>query len=211
MSKKIITSYKSIKNTAQSQELIINKSRFIGYASHCLTKDDALRFIDDITDKHPEASCLCHAYICGMNKEIQKFNNGHEPVGGMPILNVLKQKDLTAVCCVVVRYFGGIKLGKGNLARAFSNSANDVISKAVPCTYDMSLRINLEIDYSFKGRMDYMLINSTFIKENTEFTSKVSMDILCTKSMKDELISKINQITNGNHKTYKKDIFYKCW
>lgn len=207
----IITSYKSVKEEAESSEHVINKSRFIGYAKHAMTEKDALEFIGEVSCLHPEASCICHAYICGMNMEVQKFHNGHEPVGGMPILEVMKLKKLTAVCCAVVRYYGGIKLGVGGLARAFSTAAAEAINMSDPAVYELSEKLTLTIDYTFQGKIEYMLRNSVYVQDNMQYGEKINMDILTKKSMKKELEAKISAITNGNHKLVLKDTVYYCW
>jgi len=208
---KEISSYKSVKISSKTDEIVINKSRFIGYASHAMTEDNAKKFIDEVTDVHPEASCICHAYICGMNAQVQKFFDGHEPVGGMPILDVLKLKKLTATCCVVVRYFGGTKLGANYLARAFSNTASQAVNLTVPSIYELSTKFILTVDYTFQGKLDYMLKNSVFEVGTTEFGEKISMEITAKKSKQDELDSRIASITNGNHTLKAASELYKCW
>lgn len=211
MEPKEIKSYQSVKKTSKTEEIIINKSRFIGYATHAMTEDNAKKFIDEVTDAHPEASCICHAYICGMNAQVQKFFDGHEPVGGMPILDVLKLKKLTATCCVVVRYFGGMKLGRNGLARAFSNTASHAINLARPSIYELSTKFILTVDYTFQGKLEYMLKNSVFEVGTTEFGEKISMEITAKKDKQDELDSRISAITNGNHSLKAESELYKCW
>ncbi|MCK5128867.1 MAG: YigZ family protein [Clostridiales bacterium] len=211
MGKNIVIAYKSIKHTANTKEFIINKSRFIGYAKHTMTQSDALEFIKEVNKLHPEASCLCHAYICGMKQEIQKLHDGHEPIGGMPILEMLRLKKLTAVCCVVVRYFGGVKLGKGVLARAFSNAASEAINLAQPCTYELSKKVLLVIDYPYQGKMEYMLSNSSFKKGRTEFDAKVNIELSYKLSKEEEFISTISGITNGTHQLKELETYYDYW
>ena len=211
MDEKIITSYKSVLNESETDEIVINKSRFIGYAAHTMTEEDAKRFLAGVGARHPEASCICHAYICGMTQNVQKFYDGHEPVGGMPILEVMKIKGLTAVTCAVVRYFGGVKLGVGGLARAFGGTAAKAIDMAQPCEYVLSRKYMLKVDYTYQGKLEYMLGNSRFEVGNTQYTDKICMEIISKHDEGEELNSRISAITNGNHKISNEEEFYKNW
>ncbi len=211
MDKKIIISYKSVKHKSETDEIVINKSRFIGYATHAMTEDDAKEFISQVSAWHPEASCICGAYVCGMSGNVQKFFDGHEPVGGMPILEVIKMKGMTAVCCAVVRYFGGVKLGVGGLARAFSNTASKAVELAQPCEYVLSKILVLTYDYTYQGKLEYMLNNSTFETGAVEYGEKISLELISKYDMQEELESRIAAITNGNHTLMKKEEFYKYW
>jgi uncharacterized YigZ family protein len=211
MDEKVITSYKSVKRASETDEIVINKSRFIGYAMHTMTEDDAKRFLAKVGERHPEASCICHAYICGMTQNVQKFYDGHEPVGGMPILEVMKMKGLTAVTCAVVRYFGGVKLGVGGLARAFGGAAVKAIDMAQTCEYVLSRKYKLTVDYTYQGKLEYMLGNSHFETGTTSYTDKISMEIMTKHDEYEELNSRISAITNGNHELSQKEEFYKNW
>ena len=81
-----------------------------------MDEKESLQFIEAIKSEHPLASVICYGYVCGYQSQIQKYHDGHEPVGGKPILSAIKLKELTGVTCAVVRYFGGVKLGVGGLA-----------------------------------------------------------------------------------------------
>jgi putative IMPACT (imprinted ancient) family translation regulator len=146
-----------------------------------------------------------------MSQNVQKFYDGHEPVGGMPILEVMKMKGITAVCCAVVRYFGGVKLGVGGLARAFSGAAAAAINLAQPCEYVLSRRYELTVDYTYQGKLDYMLGNSHFETGETHYAEKIRMEVMAKHDEGQELEARIAAITNGNHTLSKKDEFYKNW
>ena len=128
-------SYNSLAHLGISEELVINKSRFIGYAKFAMTEDEAIAFIDDIRSQHPLASCICYAYVCGYQSQVQKYHDGHEPVCGKPILSAIIMKNLTGTVCAVVRYYGGIKLGVGGLARAFGTAAISARNRAKSDAY----------------------------------------------------------------------------
>ena len=105
-----------------TNEIIINKSKFITIIIPLTTIEQIDDILKNIKNKYKDATHYCYGYVIN-GKE--KMSDDGEPSGtaGMPILNVIKKHDLTNVICIVVRYFGGIKLGAGGLTRAYSNSA----------------------------------------------------------------------------------------
>ena len=109
-------------------EIMVNKSRFIT----CLYKVNNVNkihmLLDNIKKEYKDATHYCYAYIVGNNK---KASDDKEPAhtAGMPMLNVLESKKLNNVLAVVIRYFGGVKLGTGGLVRAYSSSVSEAIDK----------------------------------------------------------------------------------
>ena len=108
--------------TRASDEFIINKSRFIGYGAPAASEEEALGFLADVRSAHKDASHHCYAYIIGANMGVMRYSDDGEPGGtaGMPIIEVMKARQITNACVVVVRYFGGVLLGAGGLTRAYS-------------------------------------------------------------------------------------------
>ena len=118
--------YKTVRQAA-SDEFIINKSRFIGYASPAEAEEEALAFLQSIRQKHKDANHNCYAYVIGLNAGIMRYNDDGEPGGtaGLPIMEVLKARGVVNVCVVVTRYFGGILLGAGGLVRAYTQGVRN--------------------------------------------------------------------------------------
>ena len=116
----------TIKNDLNG-ELIVNKSRFITYVYKVNNVLEVNEKIDALKAKYKDATHYCYSYIID---NIKRFNDDKEPshTAGMPILNVLESKNLNYVLAVVVRYFGGIKLGAGGLVRAYTNAVSNTIS-----------------------------------------------------------------------------------
>jgi len=118
--------------TLQS-EYVVKKSRFIAFASRVTSKDQAKKFLGQQKQAYPDARHHCWAYLIGNPSShcSAAMNDDGEPSGtaGKPILNVIRHKNIGDVIVVVVRYFGGIKLGAGGLTRAYSNSTEQVLSQ----------------------------------------------------------------------------------
>lgn len=137
-------------------EVIINKSRFIGILIPVFDKENVNELILNIRNKYKNATHYCYGYIIG---SFEKCDDNGEPQGtaGMPILNVLKFNGLTNVLCVVIRYFGGIKLGAGGLVRAYSLITKEVIKKSVICNYSLGYYIVFKFDYDNLKNVDFLL------------------------------------------------------
>lgn len=107
-------------------EIIIKKSRFITKLYYIEDVNKVNDIINELKKEYKKCTHICYSYIIGPNA---KAVDDGEPSGtaGKPILNVLQKKDMTNVLCVVIRYFGGIKLGAGGLVRAYTKSASEAI------------------------------------------------------------------------------------
>lgn len=112
-------------------EQTIRKSRFIACVNHATDRQSAVALAEAARTEFPDARHVCWAFVCGGAKHPGAcgfFDDG-EPTGtaGKPILNVLQRNPLGDTCILVVRYFGGIKLGAGGLVRAYSSSASQAL------------------------------------------------------------------------------------
>lgn len=134
-----------IKNASEFQQ-IIEKSEFIAIISPVTTTNDFLPILKNIKKKYPKANHYCTAYILDNS---QGSNDDGEPSGtaGIPILEMLNAKALKNVYAVVVRYFGGIKLGAGGLIRAYASVTKAAISKLE--LYKEAISTEIEVSFSY--------------------------------------------------------------
>jgi len=104
----------------------INKSKFYSYAYNVKTMEEINSILENHKKEHKKATHICYAYIVDDNGTKEKYNDDKEPKGtaGQPIMNVIKKRGLRNILIVVVRYFGGTKLGAGGVLRAYSKSAS---------------------------------------------------------------------------------------
>ena len=152
----MLTEYRTITNFGQD-EIIIEKSTFIGYAKPVTNEEEALAFIQEIKKKHRDATHNVPAYVLGENNEIQRCNDDGEPSGtaGVPVLEVLKKEDVRNVAVVVTRYFGGIKLGTGGLVRAYTKGAKIALEAAGIVRQVLYQVMSLSIEYTLLGSVRY--------------------------------------------------------
>ncbi|NLE06207.1 MAG: DUF3795 domain-containing protein, partial [Crenarchaeota archaeon] len=129
-----MSNYKSIHKYGRD-EIIINKSKFIGTAAPVENEEEAVSFIESIRKEFKDATHNCYAYVIGENRNIQRYSDDGEPSGtaGMPILNVINQENLINVAVVVTRYFGGVLLGAGGLVRAYTKGCKIGLESGLVC------------------------------------------------------------------------------
>lgn len=109
-------------------QLEIKKSKFIGLYFPVKSQDEVVEILNNLKKEHKKATHICYAYRLTNPFSEKAFDDG-EPSGtaGKPILNVLQKQDKKDFLLVVVRYFGGIKLGAGGLVRAYSKTASETL------------------------------------------------------------------------------------
>ena len=129
-------------------EYIINKSKFYSYAYPVFSDDIAKQLVDKLRIKYSDATHVCFAYVLD-NPKVEKCSDDGEPVGtaGKPLLELIKKKNLHNVLVVVVRYFGGIKLGAGGLIRAYTNSGKTALDNAQVVEYDFISKYKVYASY----------------------------------------------------------------
>lgn len=153
-----------VKNTVKN-EIIIKNSRFIAYLYPINSIDEINENITEIKKEHPKANHITYAYILNNTK---KAYDDKEPTGtaGNPILNVLEKNNLMNTLCIVVRYFGGIKLGAGGLIRAYGKSARNTLENATLLELEKAKMIELKIKYDELNKIIYLLDNPKIIEKS---------------------------------------------
>ena len=115
-----------------TDETIVTRSRFICYLRPCTSQEQAKAFVRELQQQHPQANHHCYAFVFGAPDDSQSygFSDDGEPTGtaGKPMLAVLQGGGIGQICAVVVRYFGGTKLGTGGLQRAYGNSVRQALA-----------------------------------------------------------------------------------
>lgn len=153
-------SYQTLQH-AVTARLEIKKSEFIAYAYPVSTREQAMFHVEQLRIKYPDARHWCWAYIIGDpdNTTSAGFDDDGEPSGtaGRPILNVLQHQSIGNIIIIVVRYFGGIKLGAGGLTRAYAGSAQAAVDEMQLCPYVAMAQVQILADFANESQCRYVI------------------------------------------------------
>lgn len=170
----------SIKNN-DKYELIVKSSKFISLLYKINNIDEINDILNNIKKEYPNATHYCYGYTID---NIVKSSDDGEPskTAGNPILNQIEANNLNYTLIVVVRYFGGIKLGTGLLTRTYAKVAREVIKKDNIISLEKGYNINIVFNYDNIKEIDYILSNSSVISksfnDNIIYNVNVNEDIL---------------------------------
>ena len=190
--------FKTIKEDGQVQEEI-KKSRFICHAKRVYSEEEARDFITAIKKEHYKATHNCSAFIIGERSEIKRTSDYGEPSGtaGVPMLGVLENHNLTNVCVVVTRYFGGIKLGAGGLIRAYAGSVALAVKEIGIIEIKEQAGIAIQMSYAQYQEYSNFLKEHNLIELDTNFTDQVDTMIYVDKEDKENIKAALVEFFNG--------------
>lgn len=190
-----------------SDELTEKRSRFIALLHPIHSEEEAISYIEGIRKQYYDARHNCYAYIVGETASIQRFSDDGEPSGtaGRPILEVLLANHLTDCVLIVTRYFGGILLGAGPLARAYGQAAALAVAAAKENGSCLQLctgrKITVHCDYNSLGKLQYLLNQNDLPPLETLYEENVTL-ILAVEDEKVSMIcEKIKEATAASAKT----------
>lgn len=194
----MLTQYKTIAGYGEDY-IVIERSRFIGYAQRVTTEEEATAFIAMIKKKHWDATHNCSAFVIGENDQIQRSNDDGEPSGtaGKPILECIKKNGVKDTVVVVTRYFGGIKLGAGGLVRAYTAGTVTALKAAKIVVHTLHQTISVSVDYTWWGKVENELRLGDHRVSSTDFTDKVTAHVLIPEGEQDEFVARMVDLTNG--------------
>ncbi len=180
-------------------EIIINKSRFIGHAMPIKSEEEALEFIDKIKTEHRDATHNVYAYVFGENSNIQRFSDDGEPSGtaGIPALEVIKKENLRNVVVVVTRYFGGVKLGAGGLIRAYTKGAKIGLEAGIIVDKIPHRKLKVRVNYTSYGVIENFLNQEGYIVDDIIYDDAVNIYVYIESKDVDAFMKKISNLTSG--------------
>lgn len=162
------TSRYTIPASYEPTELIldIKRSEFIGMIRRVDSEDQARDWIEEVRSQYYDATHVCTAFVIGPDRDIQRSNDDGEPAGtaGLPMMQALlnhrvihdgvEYTDLSDVCAIAVRYFGGIKLGAGGLVRAYSDTVVETLQATSLIPRQRLLQANIKAPHALAGRWE---------------------------------------------------------
>jgi uncharacterized YigZ family protein len=179
----------------------IKKSRFVGIALPVSTPEDVEMELEKIRAEFPDATHHCWAYVLG-NPDAgprMRFDDAGEPPGtaGKPILHVLQRRKIGDALVVVVRYFGGVKLGAGGLTRAYSAAASRVLEQADLATVTPRSSLLVRIDYEDEQTARRVLTRLGVDVLSADYTDEVVLGVRATAEERARIVDEISEATRG--------------
>jgi uncharacterized YigZ family protein len=183
---------KSIKFNIEN-EFIIKKSKFITKLYFVTSEIEIKNILDENKTEYKDATHICYAYILN---NVERFNDDSEPSGtaGIPILNVLKNNNLNNVLCIVIRYFGGIKLGAGGLIRAYCSSVSEALNKTEIINVVNGKKIELTFSYDDIKKVNHILNDINIVDK--QFDENVKYIIIVKEKNVNSLINQLTELCN---------------
>lgn len=194
----MIDKYYSVTGECGTQK-IIEKSKFITTSRHVESEEQARKFIAEISKKYSDATHNCHAYILDITGNFPRFSDDGEPQGtaGMPMLEVLKNKNLVQTAVVVTRYFGGVKLGAGGLVRAYSGCTAENLSVARIAEFRVCAESMLSCDYPLADALLRGITEQGASVVKVEYSDRVNAVVAVKKSEEEKFLNGIINRLNG--------------
>ncbi|WP_350561734.1 YigZ family protein [Psychrobacter sp. CAL346-MNA-CIBAN-0220] len=173
-------SYQTLQR-AVTARLEIKKSQFIAYAYPVTSREQAMFHVEQLRIKYADARHFCWAYIIGdpNNTTSAGFDDDGEPNGtaGRPILNVLQHKAIGNIIIVVVRYFGGIKLGAGGLTRAYAGSAQATVDEMTLSPYVPMTQVQIQAGFATEAQCRYVVDNLHGSIDDVAYSKQVMLTV----------------------------------
>lgn len=167
-----------------TNEIIIKNSKFICIIHKIYNIDDIDLYLKTVKDLYKDATHYCYAYIIN---DIKKFNDDGEPNGtaGSPIIQVLEKNNLNYVICIVIRYFGGIKLGAGGLIRAYSKSVVECLKLSNIKELIKGYNVDIIFNYNYINTVNYLLKECNIL--NKEFNDNITYNLNIDSNLYNQL------------------------
>lgn len=173
-------SYQTLQS-AVTARLEIKKSEFITYAYPVTSREQAMFHVEQLREQYADARHHCWAYIIGDpdNTTSAGFDDDGEPSGtaGRPILNVLQHKSIGNIIVIVVRYFGGIKLGAGGLTRAYAGSAQAAVDAMQLCPYVPMRQLQILAQFATEGQCRYIVDSLNGTIDSVDYSKEVRLSV----------------------------------
>lgn len=187
--------------SATAATLVEKRSEFIARLVPVQTRQQAIAALEDIRQQHPGANHYCWAYVLGnaLQPQSQAFNDDGEPAGtaGKPMLNVLSHRQAGDTLAVVVRFFGGIRLGAGGLVRAYSSAVSQAVDAAQWKLITPGREILIECDYASEDRIRHCLQQQQLEVSDSHYHTAVSLQLTVPLAMLESLQEQVLTLTAG--------------
>ncbi len=199
--------YKTILEPYES-EIVEKKSKFIGCLISVTDEDEAKGIWQQTKKDHHQANHVCYAYRLSGQLVLERYSDDGEPQGtaGMPILEVLRGQELENVMVMVVRYFGGTKLGTGGLVRAYTAAAKESLAGAKIITMMRINPMNVVLSYHLSGKVQHFFLDEKIYIEETLYETEVTFKLLIESDRVLSLKKQLIEMTGNQCEIYTDDV-----
>lgn len=196
------TSYRTIAEGVElTGEFEDRRSRFIAQVRHVASEREANAFIGEVRSRHHDARHNVPAWILADGRERCSDDGEPSRTAGMPALEVLRGAGLADVCCVVTRYFGGIKLGPGGLVRAYTAAAQEALASAGEgdlVTMTLVTKVVCVIPYSAYGRVERLVADCGGRVQDSLFAEDVQLTCAFRSGEEEAFVDAMRELANGD-------------
>ena len=195
-------SFKTIKSPLENILLKEKGSKFIGFAFPVNNEAEIKAALEKVRTEHPKATHHCYAFRLGIEGENYRANDDGEPSGsaGLPIYNQLLANELTHILLIVVRYYGGTKLGVSGLVKTYKESAKLTLEECEIITKDLECEVEIEFDFNKQNQIFTLLnkfdgkILNFFSEEQCKIIAKINT------SQKENISEQLSEMQNISFK-----------
>lgn len=156
-------------------------SEFLTYLHPVTSREEAMVWVEHYRQQYPDAAHVCWAYVIGNTRQplTQAFSDDGEPSGtaGKPMLHVLTEREVGNALAVVVRYFGGVKLGAGGLVRAYSGAVSNAVNLATLEQVIPSQQLRIRVDFAREARVRHIITQYQGVILDVDYAVQVSLQI----------------------------------
>jgi len=170
-------------------------SKFLAFAFHVSSEEEVREKLDELRKEYYDARHHCYAYVIGLESQSFRANDDGEPghSAGDPILGQIRSFELTNCLVVVVRYFGGTKLGVGGLVNAYKVATADALSQAKRVEIITRICVELKFGYSSMGLVERWMEEFDVVKVERNYTDSCAITFDLVENTWPELLKKIEE------------------
>lgn len=182
-----------------THEIEIKKSRFICHLFRVTSEDEARHHIELVRKEHWNANHNCTAWIIGEQQANQRSSDDGEPSGtaGMPMLEVLRRRELTDTLAIVTRYFGGVMLGAGGLIRAYGGAVTEALDTIGVVERVPLAVVQMTADYETAGRLENAIRAKELDLVDVSYHTDVTFELVMAPDAVDSFQTWLQELTNG--------------
>ena len=191
--------YYSVGTGESKAEISVKHSKFIAFCSRVSDEDQAEDFVRAIKKRFSDATHAPYAYVLGERADKSRASDDGEPSGtsGVPILETIKKANLTFTAVVVVRYFGGIKLGTGGLAHAYADAATEAIRAAGRSAFEKCVFFQIACDYGYLSALQNQVYSFHGSIQKSDYGDTVSLCLAIPADRREDFLSAVADLSSG--------------